>query len=67
MRDILDVADIEKLIKKMDSISEEEEIGAVQRITYADVTKGKDKFREYQNRGDIKQSRIISDIVSLLF
>ena len=39
MRDISDVTDIEKLIKKMDSILEEEEIGAVQRITYADVTK----------------------------
>ena len=56
MRDNLDVADIEKLIKKLDSVSEEEEIGAVQRIAYTDVTKGKEKFREYQNRGDIKQS-----------
>ena len=56
MRDISDVTDIEKLIKRMDSISEEEEIGAVQRITNADVNKGKEKFREYQNRGDIKQS-----------
>ena len=53
MRDISDVTDIEKLIKKMDSILEE--IGAVQRITYADVTKRKEKFREYQNKGDFKQ------------
>ena len=40
----------------MDVISEK--IGAVQRIKYADVTKGKEKFREYQNRGDIKQSNM---------
>ena len=55
MTDISDVANIKKPIKKMDAISEEE-IGAVQRITYADVTKGKEKFREYQKRGDIKHS-----------
>ena len=54
MRDISDVADIEKLINKMNTISEKEEIGAVQRITYADVTKSKEKFTEYQDRGDIK-------------
>ena len=50
----------------MDSISEEEEIGAVQRITYADVTKGKEKFREYQNRGDIKQSNIAPPLLDKL-
>ena len=66
MRGISDVTDIEKLIKKMDSISEEEEIGAVQRITYADVTKGKEKFREYQNRCDIKQSNRTGYIAPLL-
>ena len=72
MRDISDVTDIEKLIKKIDSISDEEEIGAVQRITYVIIICEYLMLpKERRNSENIKTEVILSSqigqgIISLL-